>query len=836
MNNVLYENNLPNNHNLFKDITIPIFVTTCAYFLMGVMGQLISIPPGFATIIWPAAGVALGATLFWGNKVLPGVFLGSFFINIYIAFTSSFLSLNPTLPLIIAIGATLQAYVGALVTKRVVGFPFKYHQPIVIVKFLITAGVLCSLINASISCIAMWQFQVIDTGSILVNWLNWWAGDSLGVIIMVPWLLVLFPNRAHAPLPRQKLFQFSLFSITALTMALSFLMTHFEKERQKEEFTNNANLLAQSISDKIQSSIDVLYGISGLIQSKENLSPSSFKHYTAPILARSPELHGLSWNIVVKHADIPDFNRTMNQLYQNNSVDFSAKERTNEGELIPVQAREKHVVVSFIEPFASNKNALGYDVYSQQTRRSALDEASSLKHEVVTRPIRLIQEKSSQAGVLIFLPVFSNDNNKLLGFATAVLRVGDIAQAAFSMHTLPNTSITLYDPQSRKHQLLYRSGQVNLSDNALLDKIRHSDFALVATRQIKIGNHHWQFVQSSPSPYIYDPWATYFLLISGLFVAGVLNWLLIVLAGHTYEIKQQVKVRTTALSKSNVLLETSQDIANMGSWEWHPNSDSNVWSNGLYLLLGYTHKQEASLEAFLMKVHPSDKDRVLTALVEWQQGSDKGCHIECLTTQPKKQIIALSCKRLDNDENLYIVIKDVTKTKESEEKIHKLAYFDSLTGLPNRAHFIQQLEQNLRIASRKKVLFSVFFLDVDHFKAINDTFGHDVGDELLCNIAERIKNSLRECDFSSRFGGDEFCIMVNEIPDRESAKIVATKLLATINNPMILNELNYTAKSSIGIAMFPEDGTTSQQLIKAADDAMYQAKHLGGNQFSFTNK
>ncbi|MGF1761897.1 diguanylate cyclase [Aliivibrio kagoshimensis] len=800
------------------------------------MGHLISIPPGLATIIWPAAGIALGATLFWGNKVLPGVFLGSFFINIYIAFTSSSLPLNPTLPVIIASGATLQAYVGAFITRRVVGFPFQYHQPRIICRFLFSSGVLCSLINASIGCISMLQLQVIGSEQVVANWVNWWAGDTLGIIIMFPWLLVLFPNKAHAPLPRQKLFLFSLFSITALTMALSFLMTHLEKERQREEFINNANLLAYSVDDKIQSSIDVLYGMSGLILSKENLTPAAFKQYTAPILARSPELQGLSWNMVVKHDDIVDFNHSMNQLYQNDGIHFFAKERNADKSLIPVQDRDKHVVVSFIEPFASNRNALGYDVYSQQTRRTALDEAASLKHEVVTRPIRLVQERASQAGVLIFLPVFSNTNNLLLGYATAVLRVGDTAQAAFSMHTLPNTSITLYDPLTKKNQLLYRSGQSNLSDNALLDKIRHNDFALMETREIIIGNAHWQFVQTSPSPYIYEPWGTYFLLIAGLIVAGLLNWLLIVLAGHTYEIKQQVKVRTTALSKSNVLLETSQDIANMGSWEWHPASDSNVWSNGLYLLLDYAETHEASLESFMNKVHISDKDRVLTTLVEWQQGNEDTCYVECLTASSEKQIIALSCKRLDSDENLYIVVKNITKAKASEEKIHKLAYFDSLTGLPNRAHFIQQLEQNLRIASRKKVLFSVFFLDVDHFKAINDTFGHDVGDELLRNISERIKTSLRECDFSSRFGGDEFCIMVNEIPDRESAMIIAKKLVNNINSPMTLNDINYTAKSSIGIAMFPDDGTTSQQLIKSADDAMYQAKHLGGNQFSFTNK
>jgi len=175
---------------------------------------------------------------------------------------------------------------------------------------------------------------------------------------------------------------------------------------------------------------------------------------------------------------------------------------------------------------------------------------------------------------------------------------------------------------------------------------------------------------------------------------------------------------------------------------------------------------------------------------------------------------------------------DITAKKAAEAKIHNLAFFDPLTQLPNRAHFFQQLEMSLQQAKRKAQRFAVMFLDLDGFKDVNDSMGHEVGDQLLCTIATKIQQGARPGDFAARLGGDEFCVLTEELTEAEAAD-VATGLIAAINDTVMLGGTEYLPRTSIGIAMYPDHGDTPQALIKAADTAMYLAKNSGKNQYSF---
>jgi diguanylate cyclase (GGDEF)-like protein len=196
------------------------------------------------------------------------------------------------------------------------------------------------------------------------------------------------------------------------------------------------------------------------------------------------------------------------------------------------------------------------------------------------------------------------------------------------------------------------------------------------------------------------------------------------------------------------------------------------------------------------------------------------------------------------NQELNRAVKEVTHTR---DRLHKLAYYDSLTSLPNRRLFTEQLDLLLRLAHRKSQTLGLIFLDLDNFKRINDSLGHSAGDLLLREIAKRLTGSIRTSDLAghfpessagielSRLGGDEFTVVLNELDDPESAAAVARRILDTLSRPMTIDGHELVVTPSIGIAIAPRDAATVEGLLKAADTAMYHAKGSGKNNFTFYN-
>ncbi|OIK09088.1 EAL domain-containing protein [Bacillus sp. MUM 13] len=176
------------------------------------------------------------------------------------------------------------------------------------------------------------------------------------------------------------------------------------------------------------------------------------------------------------------------------------------------------------------------------------------------------------------------------------------------------------------------------------------------------------------------------------------------------------------------------------------------------------------------------------------------------------------------------VVIDITQRKMAEEHLHHMAYHDTLTGLPNRRLLSERIESSLAKAKLKQEKVVFMYLDLDHFKFINDSLGHDLGDELLQVIAGRVKGCLRKQDTLSRQGGDEFAIILDDI-DLKEAYEIADMCLSVISKPVLLRDQEFLLTASIGISLFPDHGQTAEHLIKRADQAMYQAKGNGRNNF-----
>lgn len=176
---------------------------------------------------------------------------------------------------------------------------------------------------------------------------------------------------------------------------------------------------------------------------------------------------------------------------------------------------------------------------------------------------------------------------------------------------------------------------------------------------------------------------------------------------------------------------------------------------------------------------------------------------------------------------------DITARRNMEEQIRRMAHFDSLTSLPNRILLMDRLEQALAVSQRNQSKTAVIFMDLDHFKDINDSLGHHVGDMLLQQVAERIRASLREVDTVSRLGGDEFVMVLPELRHSDDASLIAQKLLRSLASEFIVAGEKLSITPSLGISIHPDHGSDAGMLIRIADKAMYHAKQAGRNTYRF---
>jgi diguanylate cyclase (GGDEF)-like protein len=237
-------------------------------------------------------------------------------------------------------------------------------------------------------------------------------------------------------------------------------------------------------------------------------------------------------------------------------------------------------------------------------------------------------------------------------------------------------------------------------------------------------------------------------------------------------------------------------------------------------------------EIFPQKIAKFFKDNFKKAL------SKKRLHVaEFMVDETKESYEArfLSEESLiDGKKTVLSIVRNITKDKKNQEKLEYLAKHDSLTKLPNRFYFQKRLQELLKQPTTQEQ-GGLFFLDIDHFKTINDNLGHEVGDKILVRITKRLKNALSKDAFLARFGGDEFVLIVNNATEEALASI-ASDILKQFVRPFKIDKYLLELTTSIGICTFPDRGSTPTQLIKQADIAMYHAKESGRNQFSFFTK
>lgn len=313
-----------------------------------------------------------------------------------------------------------------------------------------------------------------------------------------------------------------------------------------------------------------------------------------------------------------------------------------------------------------------------------------------------------------------------------------------------------------------------------------------------------------------------------------------------YILKANQTLRELSINKD--MLANAQGIAHLGYWQWDFKTPVFQCSDELYRLMGLEpQQQEITYAGTLRRVHPEDRTTFMNAMRSALHDK-KSYDVEYRIVRKNGDVINIH-DRTDVAQSygqwmLTGTLHDITNRKRSEQKISYYAYYDTLTELPNRRLFLEQLESSIAAAKRRNGKLSLMFIDLDRFKQVNDTYGHHIGDELLRQAATRIKNCVRLSDVVAagkkeadttvaRLAGDEFTVLLCEVTAVADVAIIAQRIIEAFSQPFQLEEHQTYISVSIGITGYPSDANDVKLLLQHADAAMYHAKEQGRNNYQF---
>lgn len=270
------------------------------------------------------------------------------------------------------------------------------------------------------------------------------------------------------------------------------------------------------------------------------------------------------------------------------------------------------------------------------------------------------------------------------------------------------------------------------------------------------------------------------------------------------------------------------------------NGEIQAFNPAAETVFGYTQQEVIGHHVKMLLPEPARSEYEIHINQYLQSGQKRasgvrGLEVTALRKNGEQFPVEVSASEMTIKDHRFFVgiVRDITDRKQIEQKIKHMAHHDYLTGLPNRALFIEHLEHAVRLAKRGQYKLGVLFLDLDGFKQVNDTLGHEAGDLLLQEVAKRLKVIVRGSDTAARLGGDEFTFILNNIGTAENAGHVAQKIIDTLAEPLSLKGIPAKIGGSIGIAIYPQDADSADALLRQADEAMYVAKQRGKNNYRY---
>ena len=609
------------------------------------------------------------------------------------------------------------------------------------------------------------------------------------------------------------------------TLALSFWTATVVEREASERFSARVGEMHSRIGERMLAYSQVLRSAAGLFKVTPVVSRVGWDAFVRS-LDLERQYPGIPAVAFARHLKEDDLEGVADSAWADGITEFTIR---------PQGRRDVYLVNLYSSPVTPlNRAALGYDMLSEPVRRTAILTAAVSGEPAITSrlTLKIDEHRAPQPAFIMYYPVYrpgmpadtdAERRAALYGMALAPLRTYPLIEGILS-HDVNDVALSVYDgPTAVDEQEMYRSAAY--PESPRLAESRHIAFygrvltvAYRSTPKFERSIH-------SDKPAI--------VLVSGGLISLLLFSVVWSLSTTRARAAQLASEMTVSLRRREAELHHFFTQAPVGILILDADGlvlDCNPMI-GRFMgvpaeeVIGFnmiTDARDQSLAPAIRRASTGEPVEIETPYISTLGDKSGFYHVHF---QPVYR----------NDALMFVLafVDDVSERKAAEQRVHYLAHYDALTGLPNRTLLQDRLEQAITAAKRSNGTVALLFLDLDHFKVINDSLGHTIGDEVLKDVAHRLQHTLREVDTVGRLGGDEFIIVLPDAGSAADVARVAARILDCVCEPMRIKDRDFTISPSIGISLYPADGEDGERLIKNADAAMYQAKAAGRHAFRF---
>ncbi len=771
-------------------LIIQIILVAVAYFLGGKIGLTFAEIQPNTTAFWPPTGIGIAVLLVLGFRIWPGIFLGAFFIEL-----SENLPVSVSLG--ICLGNTLEALIGAMLIQKLIGKGYLSSAKSILL--LVVSMLIASFCSATIGVGSLLVGGLIEDKIIHELWYTWSLADLFGGILLVPFIL------SWAKPPDIKMSTHSMVAGILLSASTIMLTSYMFSPLSDSHIANPSVpilLLFLAIWAGYQFSFHgaTLFAICmvsiATYGTSKGFGPFALTSLNDSLLAMQIFLGAIIVASLIVAAIVAQEKKSHFKL-RKHQEDLEVLVEKRLFELREANNRLKDEVKNREQ--TNNALCSLHEVSSHIESRKALSQC--------TQDISRIYDTTFS-----FFGLFSNKEKSAIKTEIFMMNQNVVPNIEYCLAGTP-----CEDVLNRKLEFIGRDvAKLYPRDVMLKEQGVESYFAapLVGTDGSTIGI----VAVLDVKPMSLETWSRPLLTLYANRIAVEIERSHIEAERNLSEAVFQSSVQSIAISDQHgTILRVNQAFERTTGF-----SCGEIIGNNFRLMKSGKHDIAFYQKFWSSVIHDG-----------WWQGEIWNCRKNG-EIYPVWQTVASVIDTKNNAIKYFVsIFSDITDKKQSEEKLYQLAHFDTLTGLHNRLSFTSKLQTELLHSKKENKKLALIFLDLDHFKSINDAYGHHVGDQLLMIIAQRLKHVVRNEDMVARLAGDEFVIMISQFFRPDDLSTIAQKTLDVISKPMTFDEVEIKITTSLGISIFPDNASDLSSLLKRADIAMYTAKKSGKNNFQF---
>jgi diguanylate cyclase (GGDEF)-like protein/PAS domain S-box-containing protein len=645
----------------------------------------------------------------------------------------------------------------------------------------------------------------------------------------------------------------------AASCALFAAVSHLEYDNMRLSFERSAGVRAAAVREGLEEATEVLAVTNELFASQPSVSREQFHAFTAPLLRRHPFIQAFNFHRVVTDAEREAMEASLQQVRPGTVIT-----EMRAGKQVPAPRRSLYNVVDYLEPMAGNEAALGLDAGAHPEVMAALERARASGAPALTDPIGLAQNVGGPAAFEVLMPVYGPHGATIGDTAAIIHGAARVRSALANADLLADRGVALAvfaGESAAPARMMYESARTpGERGTDTLARWIAPDYVTQLETRFTVGGRSWLVrADAVPRPFLSDHLGSTMLLAGGLLLTLLTTAFVQFSGERARRIQQLVRKRTADLKRSNrrliddviarkrteVALQQSEHrfrqlVAMSSDWYWEQDRDLRF----TMITGGFAGKAGVSVERVLGKtrweyvpaLHESEIGLAHIAQVRAHEAFHN-FEYQALDDNGETRWFCVNGQPVFDEEGRFTGYRgtgsDITARKLTEQRVHHVAQHDVLTGLPNRSLLQDRLQQAIAYATRSGHPVWVMLIDLDRFKFVNDSMGHKAGDVLLVTVAARLRSSLRDSDTVARLSGDEFVVILSEHQDQKLSPDIVQRVMDSVAQPVILGTKEFMVTCSIGVAVYPSEGTSAESLIEHADIAMYRAKKLGRNNFQF---